>query len=372
MLAVNNIFGLDDGSSNKVVITQAGYVCLALALFIVLLSYSCGDSAGNKDIKTNRGMVLIPEADFMMGADDELARPDELPRHRVLLDPFWMDETEVTNTQFREFVDENKYITTAEQKPKWEDLKKQLPEGTPKPDESVLVPGSLVFKPPVGEVSLKNFYDWWLWVQGASWKNPVGPGSSIKGLDAHPVIHVSWYDANEYCKWAGKRLPTEAEWEWAARGGLESMPYSWGAERVDRGQAKANTWDGKFPSKNTGKDGFMVTAPVKSFPPNEYGLYDIAGNVWEWTSDWYRDDYYETSSKPEGIRNPKGPADSFDPVEPYAEKKVQRGGSFLCNESYCSGYRVAFRQKASPDTGLSHTGFRCVKDKEKNTKISLN
>lgn len=360
---MNIIIRLGDWSLNQEANIEAEYICLAFVIFILLFSYSCGDSTKNKDLETNQGMVLIPEADFMMGAHDELARPDELPRHRVLLDAFWMDETEVTNGEFKKFVDEKKYVTTAEQKPKWEELKKQLPEGTPKPDDSLLVPGSLVFNPPRGEVSLNNFYEWWLWVQGANWKNPVGPGSDIKGLDAHPVIHISWYDANEYCKWAGKRLPTEAEWEWAARGGLENKPYSWGGERVDKGSAKANTWDGKFPSKNTGNDGFVVTAPVKSFPPNGYGLYDIAGNVWEWTSDWYRHDYYETSNKPEGIRNPKGPEDSYDPVEPYAEKKVQRGGSYLCNESYCSGYRAAFRQKTSPDTGLSHGGFRCVKDK---------
>lgn len=318
--------------------------------------------ANDIEVIKENGMVLIPEADFMMGADDELKREDELPRHRVLLDPFWMDETEVTNSQFAKFVEETNYVTIAEQKPDWEELKKQLPEGTPKPDDSVLVPGSLVFNPPINEVSLDNFYQWWLWVQGANWKHPVGPGSNIEGLNDHPVIHISWFDAEEYCKWAGKRLPTEAEWEWAARGGLQEQPYSWGSEPIDEGKSKANTWNGKFPNVNTQKDGFMVTAPVKSFPPNQYGLYDIAGNVWEWTSDWYRNDYYEMINKPEGIKNPQGPDDSYDPVEPFAEKKVQRGGSFLCNESYCSGYRVAFRQKASPDTGLSHSGFRCVKN----------
>lgn len=325
---------------------------------------SCSNSEKKTDTQIKQSMVLIPEADFMMGADDELSRPDELPRHRVLLDPFWMDETEVTNAQFANFVKEAKYVTTAEKKPDWEELKKQLPDGTPKPDDSVLVPGSLVFNSPGKGVELDNFYQWWLWVPGASWMKPIGPGSSIEGLDDHPVIHVSWLDANEYCKWAGKRLPTEAEWEWAARGGLKDEPYSWGSEQIDKGSPKANTWDGKFPNVNTQKDGFKVTAPVKSFPPNEYGLYDMAGNVWEWTADWYRNDYYEMSNKPEGIKNPKGPEDSYDPVEPFAEKRVQRGGSFLCNESYCSGYRVAFRQKSSPDTGLSHSGFRCVKNEK--------
>ena len=314
----------------------------------------------------NNGMVLIPPADYMMGGDDKLARADELPRHRVLLDAFWMDETEVTNAQFREFVDATNYVTTAEEKPDWEELKKQLPEGTPKPDDSVLVPGSLVFSPPGGgRVNLNDVSQWWAWVPGASWKNPLGPGSTIEGLDEHPAIHVSWFDANEYCTWTGKRLPTEAEWEWAARGGFKDKPYSWGEENIENGEPKANTWQGNFPNFNAGADGFNVTSPVKSYPPNMYGLYDIAGNVWEWTADWYRDDYYKTTNKPEGVKNPQGPEDSFDPQEPFSEKKVQRGGSFLCNDSYCSGYRVAFRQKSSPDTGLSHSGFRCVKDKNR-------
>jgi len=334
------------------------------ALLLLLLVSSCGDSEKKTEAQKNQGMAMIPPADFLMGGNDELTRPDELPRHRVILDSFLMDETEVTNAQFEQFVEQTKYITTAEKKPKWEDLKEQLPEGAAKPDDSALVPGSLVFNPPKGEVDLNNLYQWWSWVQGASWKHPVGPGSDIKGLDNHPVIHVSWFDANEYCKWADKSLPTEAQWEWAARGGLDDQPYTWGSENIEKGNPKANTWEGKFPTSNSGKDGFVVTAPVKSFPPNNYGLYDIAGNVWEWTSDWYRNDYYEMGNKPEGIKNPPGPVDSFDPVEICAEKKVQRGGSFLCNESYCSGYRVAFRQKASPDTGLSHSGFRCVKDSQ--------
>lgn len=340
-------------------------VIFTIVLSISALSCSNEDKAENKTIKQHEnGMVLVPKADFMMGGNDELKREDELPRHRVLLDPFWMDETEVTNARFRKYVEENGYITTAEQTPDWEELKKQLPEGTPKPDESVLVPGSLVFTPPNREVDLNNFGNWWTWVPGANWKQPLGPGSDIEGLEDHPVIHVSWFDANEYCRHMGKRLPTEAEWEWAARGGLPDDPYSWGEEHVSQGEPKANTWDGSFPYKNSGKDGFKVTAPVKSFPPNAYGLYDIAGNVWEWTGDWYRHDYYEMINNPDGVKNPKGPSDSLDPAEPYAEKRVQRGGSFLCNESYCSGYRVAFRQKSSPDTGMSHSGFRCVKDYE--------
>ncbi|MEM7008815.1 MAG: formylglycine-generating enzyme family protein [Thermodesulfobacteriota bacterium] len=344
-----------------ILITRSLTILVGLILS-VFISYACSDNQAKKADLDYVDMVLIPQADFMMGGSDDLAREDELPSHRVLLDPFWMDKIEVTNKQFAIFVKDTGYITTAEQKPKWEELKKQLPEGAPKPDDSVLVPGSLVFTPPNKDVELTSFHQWWTWVPGANWRKPVGRGSSIKWLVDHPVIHVSWYDANEYCKWAGKRLPTEAEWEWAARGGLDDKPYSWGDEHINNGKPKANTWDGNFPYTNIGDDGFKVTAPVKSFPPNNYGLYDMAGNVWEWTSDWYRNDYYEMSKKEEGVKNPKGPKDSFDPDEPYAQKKVQRGGSFLCNESYCSGYRVSFRQKSSPDTGLSHSGFRCVKD----------
>jgi len=337
--------------------------CLIICIFL----FSCENSV--KDVpedspknETTPGMVLVPAADFMMGGNDKLVRPDELPRHRVLLDSFYIDETEVTNKQFKEFTDKTGYITTAEKKPDWDELKKQLPEGTQKPSEELLVPGSLVFNPPRGKVNLNNHYQWWAWVTGANWKSPLGKGSSIEGLEEHPVIHVSWYDAEKYCRSAGKRLPTEAEWEWAARGGFENKPYSWGDEKVDKGDPKANTWDGSFPEYNNVRDGFRVTAPVKSYPPNRYGIYDIAGNVWEWTSDWYRPDYYAKVKSEVGIKNPKGPEDSFDPAEPTVPKKVHRGGSFLCNESYCSGYRVAFRMKTSPDSGLSHAGFRCVKD----------
>ncbi|MGI9534158.1 MAG: formylglycine-generating enzyme family protein [Thermodesulfobacteriota bacterium] len=334
----------------------------SFSLLFLILIISCGNSDNKLENQKTIGMVAIPSADFMMGGNDKLARPDELPRHRVLLDSFWIDETEVTNKQFKEFVKETGYVTTAEQKPDWNELKKQLPPGTPKPDDSILVPGSLVFKPPRGRVNLNDHYQWWAWIPGANWKSPLGPNSSIDGLDNHPAIHVSWFDAERYCKWDGKRLPTEAEWEWAARGGLNDKNYSWGNEDIEKGKLKANTWNGSFPDFNNSKDGFKVTAPVKSFPPNNYGIYDIAGNVWEWTSDWYRPDYYAKVNKPEGIKNPQGPKDSFDPAEPTAPKKIHRGGSFLCNDSYCSGYRVAFRMKTSPDSGLSHAGFRCVKN----------
>lgn len=313
--------------------------------------------------KSHKGMVWIEGGTFDMGADNDQASEDEYPKHKVTVDGFWMDVTEVTNAQFAEFVKATGYVTTAERKPDWEELKKQLPPGTPKPDESMLVPASLVFSAPKTSVNLNDYSTWWTWKEGADWKHPQGPGSSIKGKENHPVVHISWYDAQAYCKWAGKRLPTEAEWEWAARGGLKNNIYPWGNEPINSGKPKANSWQGQFPNKNTLQDKFYNAAPVKSFAPNAYGLYDMAGNVWEWCQDFYHSDYYSMVNKPEGINNPKGPAKSFDPQEPYAQKRVIRGGSFLCNDSYCSGYRTARRMKSTEDSGMEHLGFRCVMDK---------
>lgn len=310
---------------------------------------------------SNTGMVSIPGGGFMMGADNEQADKDEYPKHKVILDPFWIDQHEVTNDQFAKFIESTGYVTTAERKPDWEELKKQLPPGTPKPDESLLVAASLVFTPQKQEVDLNDYSQWWAWVPGASWKHPEGPDSNIDGKGNYPVIHISWDDAMAYCKWAGKRLPTEAEWEYASRGGLNNKIYPWGNEHINKGKAKANTWEGSFPYKNTAFDTFQGIAPVKSFAPNGYGLYDMAGNVWEWCLDKYRNDYYQSINKPDGVKNPQGPLDSFDPDEPYTPKRVSRGGSFMCNESYCSGYRVARRMKSSPDSGMSNLGFRCAK-----------
>ena len=309
-------------------------------------------------------MVFIPAGTFLMGGDNDQARPDEFPKHNVSVDGFWMDQHEVTNKEFEAFVKAANYITIEERKPDWEELKKQLPEGTPKPSDEVLVPSSLVFSPPSQPVALTNAAQWWEWVAGASWKHPEGPGSTIKGKENQPVVHVAWDDAVAYAKWKGKRLPTEAEWEWAARGGKEGTIYPWGNENVDEGKPKANSWQGQFPNRNTVRDGYYSLAPVKSFPSNEYGLYDMAGNVWEWCSDWYSADYYKIISQTANVVNPGGPSSSYDPQEPTVPKRVVRGGSFLCNDAYCSGYRIAARMKSSPDTGLSHTGFRCVKDKK--------
>ena len=307
------------------------------------------------------GMVWIPEGTFMMGSEGPQARPDEGPIHPVKVDGFWIDQTEVTNAQFAAFVEATGYVTTAEKPVDWEEMKKQLPPGTLKPHDSLLQASSLTFKSTNGPVDLNNYAAWWEWKPKASWRQPRGKGSSIQGKEDHPVVHVSWEDANAYAKWAGKRLPTEAEWEWAARGGLKDKKYPWGDEEITTGSAKANSWDGSFPYKNTNKDLFFYTAPVKSFESNGYGLYDMAGNGWEWCLDWYHYDYYKTL-KGKTSTNPKGPEKSYDPYNPYIAQRIIRGGSFLCNDNYCSGYRVASKMKSSPDTGSQHTGFRCVKD----------
>jgi formylglycine-generating enzyme len=306
------------------------------------------------------GMVWIAADTFLMGGDNDQASQDEYPKHAVKVNGFWMDATEVTNAQFAQFVEATKYVTVAERKPRWEDMKKLLPPDTPEPPDSVLMAGSLVFHKTANEVSLNDYGQWWAFVKGANWRNPQGKGSDIKGKEQYPVVHIAWEDALAYCKWTGKMLPTEAEWEYAARGGQQGLIYPWGSESIDAGKPKANSWQGKFPFLNLKTDGFEGASPVKSFKPNGFGLYDMAGNVWEWCFDWYRPDYYATYNG-QVADNPQGPLSSFDPDEPYTPKKVVRGGSFLCNDGYCSGYRVARRMKSSSDTGLDHTGFRCVK-----------
>ncbi len=306
------------------------------------------------------GMLWISGGKFVMGDDGSDARSDEAPLHPVQVDGFWMDATEVTNAEFGKFVEATGYVTTAEQVPDIEEIMKQLPPGTPPPPKELLVAGSLVFNETAGAVSLDDVAQWWSWTPDADWRHPEGPKSSLKGRENHPVVHVSWYDAQAYAEWAGRRLPNEAEWEFAARGNRTRQSYPWGDESPTEGSSKANIWQGSFPNNNTTRDGFARTAPVKSFPPNDYGLYDMAGNVWEWCSDWYRHDYYR-GLKANGLSlNPTGPLRSFDPYEPTVPKRVQRGGSFLCHESYCSSYRVSARMKTSPDTGLAHSGFRCV------------
>lgn len=312
---------------------------------------------------SKEGMVLIPGGTFSMGGDDAQAWRDEYPKHEVVIDSFWMDVHEVTNAQFAEFVDATGYVTTAEKAVDWEEIKKELPPGTPKPDDSQLAPASLVFVATDRPVSLQNVSQWWQWRQGANWRQPEGPGSTIIGKEYHPVVHVSWFDAMAYCEWSGKRLPSEAEWEYASRGGLKDAVYAWGNEALTNGKPKANTWEGSFPYQNKKRDGFYSTAPVQNYRPNDYGLYDMAGNVWEWCADLYHEDYYKTLVGKTTF-NPQGPETSYDSNEPYAQKRVSRGGSFLCHESYCSGYRNSMRMKTTPDTGSMHTGFRTVASAE--------
>ena len=323
---------------------------------IIFFTLSCSEKKSDNNYP---GMILIKGDTFLMGSNDSEGHPDESPVHEVKINSFWIDITEVTNLQFKEFVDATGYVTTAEMKPDWNELKKDLPPNTPKPDESLLVPASLVFKKNENISNLNNHTQWWNWVKGANWRHPGGEGTSIDGKDNHPVIHVSWFDAMAYAKWKGRRLPTEAEWEFASRGGLKNNKYSWGN---DPNLSKyANTWEGTFPKNNIKIDGFESTSPVKSYPPNNYGLYDMSGNVWEWCSDLYNFNYYSTLSNTIAD-NPKGPEKSFDPNEPYSEKRVVRGGSYLCSKSYCTGYRNSMRMKSTPDTGSMHTGFRTVKD----------
>jgi formylglycine-generating enzyme required for sulfatase activity len=298
-------------------------------------------------------MVWIPGGIYWRGNDTKAHR-DARPWHLVEVDGFWMDATVVTNEQFAKFVKATGYVTVAERKPKAEDF-----PGTP-PEK--LVVGSVVFTPPKGPVPLDNHFRWWSYVKGANWRHPEGPDSDLTGLAEHPVVHVAYEDALAYCKWAGKRLPTEAEFELAARGGLNKKQYAWGDEFRPGGKFMANTWQGRFPYENTGEDGYRGTAPVGSFPPNRFGLSDMAGNVWQWCSDWYQHDYYRTLAEAtQPARNPRGPADSFDPSEPKVAKRVMRGGSYLCTDQYCTAYEVGARGKGAADTGTNHLSFRCVK-----------
>eukprot|EP00913_Durusdinium_trenchii_P011147 g10469.t1 len=352
--------------------------CLALAAFGI--SYGSqrylehrGDPPNDSDVGAGShpdpdefsapdGMVWIPGGEFVMGTSDEDAWRDEKPAHRVRVDGFWIDKTEVTNAQFRKFVEATGYVTTAERTPDWDEIKKQLPPGTPAPPAEKIVPASIVFTMTETAVPLNDISQWWKWTPGANWRHPEGPGSDLTGRENHPVVQVSWDDAVAYCEWAGKRLPTEAEWEFAARGGLVGKRFTWGSQR-DQCRKHANIWEGRFPFRNTKADGYVGTAPVGSFQPNGYGLHDMAGNVWEWCADWYRRDLYRLR-RDQLVINPAGPGESYDPTRPHQSQRVQRGGSFLCNDAYCSRYRPSARHGCTPDTGMSHVGFRCVMTRE--------
>jgi formylglycine-generating enzyme len=307
------------------------------------------------------GMVLIPAGNFSMGSDAPESRLNERPTHQVHINSFWIDEHDVTNAEFAKFVLATGYKTTAEQPVNWDELKKQVPPGTPKPSDDKLQPGSMVFTPSDGPVDLNNMANWWRWAPGASWQHPEGPGSDLKSHENHPVVQISWDDAEAYAKWTGKRLPTEAEWEFAARGGLDGKRYPWGNEFQPKGKFMANTWTGEFPYKNTAEDGYVGTSPVKTFPKNGLGLYDMGGNVWNWCSDWYRPDAYTKVVDAPCCSNPTGPAECWIPPQGgETNEHVVKGGSFLCSPSYCESYRPSARRGQPADTGMSHIGFRCA------------
>jgi formylglycine-generating enzyme required for sulfatase activity len=308
------------------------------------------------------GMVWIPGGEFSMGSTIETesicglpgVTRDALPVHRVYVDGFWMDATEVTNEQFEKFIQATGYVTIAERTPTREEFPTAPPEN--------LVAGSTVFTATPGPVPLNDFFQWWRYEHGANWRHPEGPGTDARGREKFPVVHIAYDDAVAYAKWAGKRLPTEAEFEFAARGGQTGWIYAWGDELHPGGKFMANTYQGQFPVKDEGADGFAGMAPVAQFPPNAYGLYDISGNVWEWCNDWYRPDYYAELERAGHVaRNPTGPATGFDPAEPDEKKRVHRGGSYLCTDQYCTRYMVGTRGKGEASTGSNHLGFRCVK-----------
>ena len=297
------------------------------------------------------GMVLVPGGEFSMGLDDP-AYPDAGPAHRVRVSPFWIDATEVTNAQFATFVRATGYVTVAERRPRAEDF-----PGVP---ADRLVAGSIVFTPPGQAVPLDNPARWWRYVVGASWRRPEGPASHIRGREQHPVVHIAYDDALAYAAWSGARLPTEAEWECAAR--CSGVPRDARAGAASSAHHAANTFQGHFPHANTAADGFAGTSPVTAFPPNALGLYGLSGNAWEWVADWYRADYYRTLAASGALaRDPQGPASSLDPDEPGVPKRVQKGGSFLCTDEYCGRYRPGTRGRGEPSSSASHLGFRTVR-----------
>lgn len=307
-------------------------------------------------------MVWVAGKTFIQGAkaDDAMALPSEKPAHEVTVDGFFIDATEVTNKQFRAFVDATNYVTIAERPIDWEEMKKELPEGTPKPHDSLLNPGSLVFNKDVKTVeNMDNYMEWWTWVLGANWKHPDGPASNIKDKDDFPVVHIAYDDALAYCKWANRRLPTEAEWESAAQGDQTEDIYTWG-NNPEKLIASANTWQGSFPLKNESMDGFKYLAPVKSYAPNNIGLYDMLGNVWELTSDWLNVDYYKNLDTTEPIINPRGAEKPYNYANPMGTERVIKGGSFLCNASYCASFRISARMGRDLDSASDHVGFRTV------------
>ncbi|MEH6408256.1 MAG: formylglycine-generating enzyme family protein [Leeuwenhoekiella sp.] len=335
---------------------------IIIPLFSFAVFASCNNSAQSENITAPENMVWVSGINFTQGAskNDVLALAREKPAHPVTVDGFFIDKTEVTNAEFQKFVNETGYLTIAERPIDWEEIKKQLPDGTPKPADSILQPGSLVFNRNVKNVAnLNDYSQWWEWKLGANWKHPQGPGSDINERQNYPVVHIAYADAQEYCKWANRRLPTEAEWEAAAHGKMPGGIYTWGDDK-SRLSEEANTWQGTFPTKNNEEDGYKYIAPVKSFPPNSLGIYEMAGNVWEMTQDWFNVAYYTEALKSGKIVNPQGAKESYNPANPREHEKVIKGGSFLCAESYCASYSISARMGQSIDSASDHTGFRTV------------
>ena len=337
---------------------------IKLILIISFLITSCNNTekGGEITLENPEGMVWVEGKSYTKGAknNDVFAMMREKPSHEVYIDGFFIDATEVTNNQFKKFVDETGYVTIAEREIDWEEMKKSLPIGTPKPHDSILQPGSLIFNDQIKRVeNMENYFQWWRWQTGANWKAPKGPGSNIENKGDFPVVHIAYEDAIAYCNWSNRRLPSEAEWESAAQGNYINAVYTWGNE-IDLLNSNANTWQGDFPVKNESKDGFEMIAPVKSFPPNSIGIFDMIGNVWEITDDLFNVNYYSELSTESELKNIKGASTCYNPSNPFEKQYVMKGGSFLCHDSYCASYRISARMGVSIDSGSDHTGFRTV------------
>ena len=335
-----------------------------VSIVIGTLFFSCANNQKDKSIsfETPDGMVWVEGKSYTKGAkqNDDYAMMREKPSHEVYIDGFYIDVTEVTNNQFQKFVNETGYLTIAEREIDWGEMKKSLPAGTPKPHDSILQPGSLIFNDKLKKVDdMNNYFQWWRWQTGANWRSPKGPGSNIENKGNYPVVHIAYEDAKAYCEWANRRLPTEAEWESAAQGNYKNAVFPWGDD-LKLLNSNANTWQGKFPVKNESIDGYEMIAPVKSFPANSIGVFDMVGNVWEITDDLFNVNYYSEISTETELKNLKGASSCYNPSNPYEIQYVMKGGSFLCHDSYCASYRISARMGVSVGSGSDHTGFRTV------------